>query len=83
MILCHKCSGVLASRGENTDGLFGCGCISGYVRGFEPNLSRQEAVVSQIKATNQRISLFVSQGRGDDYIAPLRSRIAKLESLAC
>ena len=82
MILCHKCGGLLASRDGNTDGLYGCGCISGWVRGFEPNLSREEAIASQVNSTKQRISLFVSQGRGDDYIAPLRERISNLELLA-
>lgn len=47
MILCHKCSGVLAGDTKETEGLSGCGCISGWVRGFEPSLNREQAIAEQ------------------------------------
>lgn len=46
MILCHKCAGTF----EQHPFLEGCRCISGYPRGFEPNLTEQQALEEQIKA---------------------------------
>lgn len=64
MILCHKCAGILARRkDEDATDMMRCGCISGYVRGFEPNLSRKEAIQKQIEACKQRAALYAGQGR--------------------
>ena len=82
MILCHKCSGILASRGEDGTGLYGCGCMSGWVRGFEPDLSRRDAIAAQENATRQRVALFAEQRRTDAEIAPYRERLEKLGQLA-
>lgn len=76
--MCHKCCGILASGNEDTSGLYGCGCISGYVRGFEPNLNRSQAVGCQYVATEQRIKLYEGQGRLESEIAPKRDRLAAL-----
>jgi hypothetical protein len=46
-ILCHKCSGVLA--GPKPSPLHSCGCISGWIRGFEPHLTLAEAAGKQYK----------------------------------
>lgn len=62
MILCHKCSGILgATKDENTEGLNGCGCISGWVRGFESNLTRPEAIMEQMNACVRKIDMYRSQ----------------------
>ena len=82
MILCHKCCGILASgTDEDTSGLFGCGCMSGYVRGFEPDFSRKESVEAQTTETQERVRLYVSQGRDSTFIASVRERLAKLKQL--
>jgi len=63
MILCHKCSGMLSfdRDSEVVTGLAGCRCISGWVRGFEPDLTRSEAVAAQIKRQQSDIDLYRSQ----------------------
>lgn len=82
MILCHKCCGILAKGdNEDTSGLYRCGCMSGYVRGFEPNLNRSQAVGCQYVATEQRIKLYEEQGRPESDIAPSRERLAALGKL--
>lgn len=83
MILCHKDAGLLAARDdENTAGLLGCGCISGWVRGFEPDLTRAQALEVQIKRQQERIDLYIAQGRSDWEIDNVRKRKADLETLA-
>lgn len=70
MILCHKCSGVLANAdSENTKGLRGCGCISGWVRGFEPEVDRDTAVRRQIMQCFERADLYTRQDRAADWVA--------------
>lgn len=82
MLLCHKCSGVLSkSEHEDTSGLHGCECISGWVRGFEPNLTREEAIAEQIKACDQWIELFQHQGRSQDWIDEQEQRKQQLLAL--
>ena len=74
MILCHKCSGVLAStKEENINDLLGCQCISGYVRGFEEEVNREEAITTQIERQDSWIELCISQG-GNQQV-----RIGRLE----
>jgi hypothetical protein len=71
MILCHKCSGLLAnSESEDVAGLRDCRCISGYVRGFEPVLNRAQAIDVQIDRTIERIELYERQGRNEQYLDP-------------
>jgi hypothetical protein len=82
MILCHKCSGILASAdNENTTGLLGCGCISGYVRGFEPYVTRQTALAAQINQQQQRILLYQRQSREQCWIDLCQETINRLNSL--
>jgi hypothetical protein len=82
MILCHKCSGLLASGdSENTIGMFHCRCISGYVRGFEPNLARLDAIQCQLDGMQRRLTLYRSQGREAWYITPVVEIIARLTAI--
>ena len=81
MILCHKCSGVLANEGADTSGLMGCGCISGYVRGFEVPVDRAQAIAQQIKRQDELIALYQRQGRSAreiGYVMDDRSRLRLL-----
>lgn len=83
LILCHKDGGVLHhDEPSEVVGLYYCGCISGYVRGFEPSLTRLDAIKAQVAETKEWIKTFTSQGRDDSYLRPLRERLAKLESLS-
>lgn len=83
MILCHKDGGVLHSDSDaESEGLYGCGCISGWVRGFEPHLDRAAAIAAQIDATRDWIKLYVGQKRDDWEVQPLRERLTKLELLS-
>jgi hypothetical protein len=50
VILCHKCDGTLVRPDKNADHLYGCGCISGWVRGFEPHLTISDAEAVQEKS---------------------------------
>lgn len=64
MILCHKCGGILAAtKNEDCKGLHGCSCISGYVRGYEPELTREQAIESQIKYAEENVLLYMRQNR--------------------
>ena len=81
MVLCHKCAGVLAGDREETKGLMGCGCISGYVRGFEPWLTRPQAIQAQIKQCDSWVELFRGQGRPESMIEQVIEQRRKLESL--
>jgi hypothetical protein len=70
MFLCHKCSGLLANReSENVTGLRGCSCVSGYYRGFEADLTREQAIGEQVKAAQSRIELYERQGRAGQLLA--------------
>lgn len=82
MILCHKCSGILASAcNENTSGLFGCGCISGWVRGFEPNRTREQAIETQFNECLSRVALYERQDRPKDWVDRQYERADKLLQL--
>ena len=84
MFLCHKCSGLLVNReSENVTGLLGCSCISGYYRGFEADLTREQAIDEQVKAAQSRIELYKRQGRSgnNDYSGYERECIERLENL--
>ena len=83
MRLCHKCSGVLASGdGEDMSGLSECGCISGWLRGIEPDLTREEAIAAQIRTERRNLALWIEQGRGQDWIKRSEDEIKRLEALA-
>lgn len=69
MILCHKDSGVLVRNGEPMAGLYYCQCISGWVRGFEPIVTREEALKIQAEAVKARIALYRAQGRSEAEIS--------------
>lgn len=82
MILCHKDAGLLAARAdEDTTGLLGCECISGWVRGFEPDLTRAEAIRKQIAHAEESIRLYMQQGREAHWITDAQSRRDKLTLL--
>lgn len=49
IILCHKCAGPLSGEDHEIRGLGYCCCISGWIRGFEKSLTREEAIRQQIK----------------------------------
>ena len=82
MILCHKCSGVLnPSLDGDGNGLYGCGCISGWIRGFEPILTREQAIAAQVNACDERIALYIRQGREAWNVEQETSRRDKLAKL--
>jgi hypothetical protein len=82
IILCHKCSGVLASEGSEDHGLLGCGCISGYVRGFEIPVDRAGAIERQIAAQCKRIETYTRQKLEPEWIRLCQKQITRLEKLA-
>ena len=82
MILCHKDSGLLANDpDENIQGILGCGCISGWVRGFEPNLNREQAIRQQIEQCFNWIHLYTQQDRTQDWMDKQYARAEKLMDL--
>lgn len=52
VFLCHKCDGALS--GPNGVGLYGCGCISGWVRDFYEPYTVAQALEVQAKAKARR-----------------------------
>jgi hypothetical protein len=82
MFLCHKCSGLLVhGKSEDISGLRGCSCMSGYFRGFEPDLTREQAIDAQIEGTVKRIELYEQQGRSKQYIDPEMEKLDQLVRL--
>jgi hypothetical protein len=82
MVLCHNCSGLLAySNQDDTAGLRGCSCISGYVRGFEPDLTREQAIDAQIEEAAARIESYKRQGRSSQHIDPEMKTLEELKAL--
>lgn len=65
MILCHKCSGRLEGT-KTISSLYDCRCMSGWIRGFEPNVTEQEALLAQTMAQMKRLELYKRQGRSSD-----------------
>lgn len=54
MILCHKCSGLLAAgKDENKEGLYSCLCISSYVRDWQIPITREKAIIEQSNSGRQ------------------------------
>ncbi len=83
MILCHKCSGLLAyADNEDTTGLLDCSCISGYVRGFEPMLNRRAAIAAQLAAQKEWQLLYMRQNRSLTEINQVLEQIHRLEKLS-
>lgn len=80
MILCHKCSGVLTADDDEARGLRGCGCISGWVRGFEPVLTRAEAIAAQLAQCERNIALYTRQGRADAWLKLERDAATRLQA---
>jgi len=82
MILCHKCSGLLAwNKEEDTTGLLSCQCISGWVRGNEPVLNRQQVITCQFYRCFEWIELYTRQGREQYWIDNQLERAEKLINL--
>ncbi len=46
VVLCHKCRGNLSGPSE---GLFGCGCMSGWIRDWQVAIPVEEAIIEQKK----------------------------------
>lgn len=78
MILCHKCSGLLTNHYRDHKELYPCECISGYIRGFEPTVTLEQAKAEQIKATKANLELYRRQGRDEDgqHITFMKARLA-------
>lgn len=82
MILCHKCSGLLAyDKKADTTGLLHCGCISSYVRGLVSVMDRKAVLQAQIDAQTAVIALYQRQQRSMAMIEPEVRLRAGLESL--
>jgi len=82
IILCHKCAGVLAyAEKEEVESLLECQCISGWVRGFEPMLTREQAIERQIAQQDQWIALYRQQGRASGEVARVEEKKEKLQKL--
>lgn len=82
MFLCHKCSGLLVHhKSDDVSGLLSCSCISGYYRGFEPSLTRAQAIDAQINCTTARLELYRRQGRSAQYIDLELAKLEQLEEL--
>ena len=82
MYLCHKCAGLLLNEeSEDVAGLRGCGCISGYYRGFEKNLTREQGIEQQVVTIKERIKLYERQGRAGQLLAYEQEWLKKIEEL--
>jgi hypothetical protein len=62
MYLCHKCSGTF----EIVEGLNSCQCMSGYYRGFEKDVTFEQAATLQAIQEIEWLALYLSQGRTKD-----------------
>lgn len=78
VILCHKCGGDLTGRDS---GLFGCHCISGYVRDWQVAIPWEKARIGQMEHYNRWLDMFGRRDRTLRECLPLMRQIAKLESL--
>ncbi len=78
IILCHKCDGILEG---NAPGLFGCGCMSGWVRDWQKPISFTDAVQQQIAGTEERIRLYRDQERGTAWMQLAIDRLPGLKLL--
>lgn len=78
VILCHKCGG---SLGNSQAPLFGCHCISGYVRDWQTSIPFEQAAREQLAVSKRRLKLFLSQGRdaNDLALVDCNRHIAELE----
>ena len=82
MYLCHKCAGVLAYEdAKDIEGLLDCSCISGYYRGFEKFLTRDQAIEAQIEAAKQLLALYERQGRGAQHLDYARTKLELVSKL--
>lgn len=73
--VCHKCGGTLTGNGGD-DRLYGCECMSGYVRDWQ--VPSKDPVREQIEHTTRWIALFNRQGREPVESEHLFARLAKL-----
>lgn len=72
IFLCHKCSGSHECPPE--PGLYTCGCISGYYRGFEPAHTLESAIAEQERARIDREALRASQARAQAAYAERKAK---------
>lgn len=77
IILCHKCGGTLTADQKP---LYGCGCISSYIRGFEPCLTLPEAIEEQRHESKKTLVLYRAQGR-DEQGPHVQGVLARLKRL--
>lgn len=66
--LCHKCSGALT--GNNRE-LYGCGCMSGWVRDWQTPVTLEQAKAEQAKLKEANREYYRKQGRSEAEIASL------------
>jgi len=79
IMLCHKCDGILDGDAHNT--LYGCECISGWVRDWQEPISLKQAIQQQIAGTEQRLQMYRDQKRADDWIQSAIDRLVRLKFL--
>ena len=72
--LCHKCNGVLS--GDAPLGARGCGCMSGYVRDWQVPTPAADVLPAQRKGHEERLALYLSQGRAETDELVRRARAA-------
>ena len=75
--LCHKCSGALSASAA---AVYGCNCISGYIRDWQKPMPEAEVRTVQREALEQRIALYARQDR-EPHFAPLVAAKAALAKL--
>jgi hypothetical protein len=79
--LCHKCGGLL-TRHNADPALYGCGCMSGYIRDWQYPTPVTELRSIQLDACRETLALYQRQGRDPDgdLIRKTLARIKALES---
>jgi hypothetical protein len=64
--LCHKCGGTLTSQNEDST-LYGCDCMSGWVRDWQHPIPIAECRAIQIRHCMERLALYRRQGRSEEH----------------
>jgi hypothetical protein len=81
--ICHKCGGTLSHHDDAA--LYGCGCMSGYVRDWQLPVSMGEARSTQVRRCIERVALYRMQGRAEsgmhiqDTLADMARLIGSME----
>jgi hypothetical protein len=79
--LCHKCGGLL-TRYDADPALYGCRCISGYIRDWQSPTPIAELRAVQLEHCRERLDLYQGQGRDPNggHIRDTLADISLLES---